>query len=132
MYDIIIKNGTVIDGTGKPMYKADVGIQEDKIKEIRNLQNERAEFVIDAQGQYVCPGFVDVNNHSDTYWRIFLNPDLESLIYQGITTIIGGNCGSSLAPLVSQETIQSIQKWADIRNINLNWLKMFRLFYHRL
>ena len=124
MYDIIIKNGTVIDGTGKPMYKADVGIQEDKIKEIGNLQNEGADTIISAQGQYVCPGFVDVNNHSDTYWRIFLDPDLESLIYQGITTIIGGNCGSSLAPLVNQETIQSIQKWANIEDINLNWLKM--------
>jgi N-acyl-D-amino-acid deacylase len=124
MFDIIIKNGTVIDGTGKPMYQADVGIQEDKIKEIGNLQNERAEKIIDSLGHYVCPGFVDVNNHSDTYWRIFLDPDLPSLIYQGITTIIGGNCGSSLAPLVSQNTIQSIQKWANIKDINLNWLKM--------
>jgi N-acyl-D-amino-acid deacylase len=124
MYDIIIKNGTVIDGTGRPMFRADVGIQEEKIKEVGDLQNEKAHTIIDAEGQYVTPGFIDVNNHSDSYWRIFLNPGLESLIYQGVTTIIGGNCGSSLAPLVHQNILQTIQKWVDIRSFNLNWLRM--------
>lgn len=124
MYDIIIKNGTIIDGTGKKMFASDIGIKEEKIKEIGDLRNEKAEKTIDASGQYVSPGFIDVNNHSDTYWRIFLDPDLESLIYQGITTIVGGNCGSSLAPLVNEKIIQTIQKWADIRQINLNWLSM--------
>jgi N-acyl-D-amino-acid deacylase len=124
MYDIIIKNGTIIDGTGSKMFAGDIGIKEEKIKEIGNLQNERADIVIDAKGQYVSPGFVDVNNHSDTYWRIFLDPNLESLIHQGITTIIGGNCGSSLAPLANKNIIQTIQKWADIKLVNLNWLSM--------
>ena len=98
MYDIIIKNGTIIDGTGNPMYRADIGIKENKIAKIGQLQNEKWEVEIDATGKLVCPGFVDVNNHSDAYWQIFINPDLESLVYQGITTIVGGNCGSSLAP----------------------------------
>lgn len=124
MFDIIIKNGTIIDGTGKPMFLGDVGIKEEKIDEIGDLSHERAHTEIDAKNQYVCPGFIDVNNHSDTYWRIFTNPELESLLYQGITTIIGGNCGSSLAPLKNQDIIQSIQKWADISSINLNWLSM--------
>jgi N-acyl-D-amino-acid deacylase len=124
MYDIIIKNGTIIDGTGKKMYIGDIGVKEEKIKEIGDLRNDRAETIIDAKGQYVSPGFVDVNNHSDTYWRIFLDPSLESLVYQGITTIIGGNCGSSLAPLANKDIIQTIQKWADIKLVNLNWLSM--------
>jgi N-acyl-D-amino-acid deacylase len=124
MYDIIIKNGTIIDGSGNKMFMNDIGIKEDKIKEIGDLRNEKADTVIDAKGQYVTPGFVDVNNHSDTYWRIFLDPNLESLIHQGITTIIGGNCGSSLAPLASKDIIQTIQKWADIKLVNLNWLSM--------
>lgn len=106
------------------MFSGDVGIREDKIEEIGDLSHERARWEIDARNQYVCPGFIDVNNHSDTYWRIFLDPELESLLYQGITTIIGGNCGSSLAPLKNQDIIQSIQKWADISSINLNWLSM--------
>ncbi len=124
MYDIIIKNGTIIDGTGKKMFIGDIGVKEKKIKGIGDLRNEKADIIINAQGQYVTPGFIDVNNHSDTYWRIFLNPNLESLIHQGITTIIGGNCGSSLAPLVNKNIIQTIQKWTDIRLVNLNWLSM--------
>ena len=100
----------------------DIGIKEGKIKEIGDLQNEKAENVIDAKGKYVSPGFIDVNNHSDTYWRIFLDPNLPSLLHQGITTIIGGNCGSSLAPLTNRDIIQTIQKWADIKQMNLNWL----------
>lgn len=124
MYDIIIKNGTIIDGTGQKMFIGDIGVKEKKIKEVGDLRNEKAETIINAQGQYVSPGFIDINNHSDTYWRIFLNPDLESLVYQGITTIVGGNCGSSLAPLVNKDIIQTIQKWADIRTVNLNWLSM--------
>ncbi len=106
------------------MFAGDVGIKEGKIKEIGDLKNEAGLNVVDAQGLYVTPGFIDVNNHSDTYWRIFADPELPSLIYQGITTIIGGNCGSSLAPLVNKDIIQSIQKWADIKMINLNWLTM--------
>jgi N-acyl-D-amino-acid deacylase len=122
MFDIIIKNGAIIDGSGNPMFNADLGIKDDKIAAIGNLHNEKAEKEIDATGKYIAPGFIDVNNHSDTYWRIFNDPRLESMIYQGITTIIGGNCGSSLAPLTNHEVIQSIQKWADISTINFNWL----------
>lgn len=124
MYQIIIKNGTIIDGTGSPMFRGDVGIKEDRIAEIGNLQNEGAERIIDAEGQFVAPGFIDVNNHSDTFWQIFLDPELKSLIYQGITTIVGGNCGSSLAPLANKTAIQSIQKWADMNKINLDWMTM--------
>lgn len=124
MYDVLIKNGTIIDGTGKPMYQADVAINDDKIVKIGELCNEKGEIEIDATDRFVCPGFVDINNHSDTYWRIFNNPDLESLIYQGITTIVGGNCGSSLAPLFDFETLKSIQKWIDLRKTNINWLSL--------
>lgn len=122
MYDVIIKNGAILDGTGVREFSGDVGIREGEIASIGNLNGERSEKTIDAKGCYVTPGFVDINNHSDTYWQIFLNPDLESLVRQGITTIVGGNCGSSLAPLTDKSMLQSIQKWTDIRNLNLNWL----------
>lgn len=124
MYDIIIKNGTIIDGSGKPMYRADIGIQEGVITHIGDLKNEHTEMEIDATKRYVTPGFIDINNHSDTYWRIFSDPALESLIYQGITTVIGGNCGSSVAPLVDHHVMKSIQKWADIKKISFNWVSM--------
>lgn len=110
------------------MYKADVGIKEDRIVAIGELHNEKCEIEIDAKDRFICPGIVDVNNHSDTYWQIFSNPDLESLVYQGVTTIIGGNCGSSLAPLADPETIDSIQKWVNIRRLNLDWLNVEEFF----
>lgn len=122
MFDIIIKNGVIIDGTGRMMHRDDIGIKEGKISEIGDLCNEDADKIIDAKDCYVAPGFIDINNHSDTRWRIFSNPNLESLIHQGITTIIGGNCGSSLAPLHNSEMIKSIRKWMDIEKININWV----------
>jgi N-acyl-D-amino-acid deacylase len=128
MYDILIKNGIIIDGSGEAMLRADIGIKEEKIVKIGNLQNEKAETEIDAAGRFVCPGFVDVNNHSDTYWQIFSDPDLESLVYQGITTIIGGNCGASLAPLTGRDSIQSIQKWVNLGKISFSWMKMEEFF----
>jgi len=124
MYDILIKNGTLIDGTGRPMFRGDVGIREGSILALGDLAHERGEREIDATGKYVAPGFIDVNNHSDTYWQIFKSPYQESLLYQGVTTIIGGNSGSSLAPLTSPQTIRSIQKWTDVQKINFNWLSM--------
>lgn len=124
MFDIIIKNGTLIDGSGEPMYRADIGIRDGKIAKIGELHNEKSEREIDATNRLVCPGFIDVNNHSDAYWQIFSNPQLESLVYQGITTIIGGNCGSSLAPLLGANAIASVQKWININQASLNWLTM--------
>ena len=124
MLDVLIKNGTIIDGSGQSMYRGDVGIREGIITDIGDLHNEHAEIEIDATKKYIAPGFIDVNNHSDTYWRIFLDPALESLLFQGVTTIIGGNCGSSLAPLANHEVIKSIQKWTDMKSVSFNWLSM--------
>jgi len=128
MYDIIIRNGSIIDGSGEKMFLADVGIRENEIVKIGELHDDQGEIEIDARRKYVCPGFIDVNNHSDTYWQIFANPNLESLIYQGITTIVGGNCGSSLAPLVDAKTIDTIQKWANIKEVSINWLDFEEFF----
>ncbi len=124
MYDILIKNGTVVDGTGKPGYKASVAVNKDKIAKIGKFIWAKGKIEINAEGKVVSPGFIDIHNHSDSYWRLFLEPQLPSLVCQGITTIIGGNCGASIAPLTSGKIIESVQKWADIRQVNVNWLSM--------
>lgn len=124
MHDILIKNGTIIDGTGKKDFKADIAIKKDKIKKIGHLSKIKAKTVIDAKGQYITPGFIDTHNHSDSYWTLFTAPSLEGMLRQGVTTIIGGNCGSSLAPLVGGNIVASIQKWANINEVNVNWLSM--------
>lgn len=127
MYDILIKNGTVIDGSGIPMFQADVAVKEEKIARIGDLSSETAERVIDAAGCYVSPGFIDVNNHSDTYWEMFRSPGLSGMLLQGVTTIVGGNSGASLAPLTQPEDILAIQKWTDVGKVNFNWLAMSEL-----
>jgi len=131
MFDILVKNATIIDGNKNRKYRADLAITKGKIKKIGKIRNARAQKIIPADDLYLTPGFIDLNNHSDTYLTLFSVPGLESLLYQGITTILGGTCGSSLAPLVSAETLKSIQKWADIREINLNWLT-FKEFLNEL
>ncbi len=124
MYDLLIKNGIVIDGSGSAMFRADIGVKENVIVSIGNLSGETAEKIINADGCYVAPGFIDVNNHSDAYWEIFRNPGLHGMLLQGVTTIIGGNSGASLAPLVEPESLRSIQKWTDVDAVTFNWLSM--------
>lgn len=125
MYDIIIKNGTVIDGSGtKEKFKADVAINGNMIAQVGFLGNTDAKEKIDAHGMYIAPGFIDVLSHSDTYLTLFTAPKQESLITQGVTTIIGGNCGYSLAPLVSGGVVISEEQWTNPSQINIDWLRM--------
>lgn len=106
------------------MVSADVAVKEGVIVGVGDFAASSAEQVIDASGCYVAPGFIDVNNHSDTYWELLAQPQLAGMLCQGVTTIIGGNSGSSLAPFTSPSVIRSIQKWTDIGKINFNWLSM--------
>jgi N-acyl-D-amino-acid deacylase len=124
MYDIIIKNGNIADGTGKTaLYVADLGIKNGKITTIGSLQHAQATRSIDANGLVVSPGFIDVQNHSDSHGALFMSPALESMLYQGITTIFIGQCGSSLAPLL-KGSLNSIRKWTSVAGINVNWSSM--------
>ena len=119
-YDIIIKSGMLYDGRGSDPLQGDIGIAGDRITAIGAL-TDGAATIINAAGKYVAPGFIDITNHSDTHLTIFKYPGLESMLLQGVTTAIGGNCGASLAPLGSPDAIEGIQKWADISEININW-----------
>ena len=120
-YDILIKGGSVIDGTGRAMALADIGIADGKIAALGALSGRGAKTEIAAAGKYVTPGFIDITNHADTHLALFVYPGQESMLLQGITTILGGNCGSSLAPLFSPESITAISKWADVGEINIDW-----------
>jgi N-acyl-D-amino-acid deacylase len=97
MATTIIRNGTLYDGTGNPPLNADLAIHEERISAIGDLKAMHADTILDATGCIVCPGFIDVHTHSDAY--ILLEPAAPSKTFQGITTEIGGNCGSSCAPL---------------------------------
>ncbi len=92
--DIIIKNGKIIDGSGIPAYYADIAIVGDRIDFIGNLEGAEADRIIDAEGKYVTPGFIDTHSHSDS--TIWANPEAQSSVRQGVTTEIVGNCGFSM------------------------------------
>ncbi len=122
MNQLLIKNGIVIDGTGALQQHADIAVNNGVITEIGDLHASQAEQVIDAKGMYVTPGFVDIQNHSDAYWAFFKRPEFDSLVTQGITTIVVGNCGASLAPLLSRDALLAIQKWHNVSGANTNWI----------
>ncbi|MEK9174902.1 MAG: amidohydrolase family protein, partial [Patescibacteria group bacterium] len=123
-FDVLIKNGSVVDGTGKrPAYKADIGIAGDKIFDMGNIAKAKAKTEIDATGLVIAPGFIDVQNHADSYGGLLHDNHLESLVRQGITTILIGQCGSSLAPLL-KGSLASIQKWTSTFGANINWTSM--------
>lgn len=105
MTDIIIRGGTVVDGTGVPPFKADVRVSGDRIAEIgANLTPRGGEEVVDATGCYVAPGFIESHTHYDAtmWWQ----PDLDPLPGNGATTVILGNCGFTAAPLSKDKQAQ--------------------------
>ncbi len=121
MYDILIKNAKIIDGTGAKITKSNILINQGIIEFISKDTDYKTKITIDADNLLLTPGFIDVNNHSDTSLTIFNQSKLKSLASQGITTIIGGNCGGSLAPLSGIDSLKSIQKWTNLSKININW-----------
>ncbi|MGD1003234.1 MAG: amidohydrolase family protein [Minisyncoccia bacterium] len=127
---LLIKNVQLVDGTDDPRASGDasnracdVFVSNNKISAIGNFPNKKADAVIDGQGAYLCPGFIDGNTCSDHYLTLFNDRSQEDFLRQGVTTIMGGMCGASLAPLL-YGTLESIQKWGDTNRINVNWHTM--------
>lgn len=108
MLDVIIKNGKIVDGSGNPWFRADLGIAGGKIVCIGDLQEETAGEIIDAKDLVVAPGFIDIHCHSDAV--IFGQPREKGKIVQGVTTEVIGNCGASATP-VKNETLASLQRY---------------------
>ncbi|MCX7265529.1 MAG: N-acyl-D-amino-acid deacylase family protein [Limnohabitans sp.] len=96
-FDLLIRNASIVDGTGAPRFNGDIGILGDRIVRIGDLSTLRGEIEINLAGRIAAPGFIDSHTHDD---RIMLSsPDMPAKVSQGVTTVIGGNCGVSLAPM---------------------------------
>ena len=115
MLDILIQGGTVIDGTGAPAQRCDVGITGDTITAVGMLQGGQARECIDARDLHICPGFIDMHGHSD--FNMLVQPPGRGKIMQGITTEVVGNCGLSAAPLLGAARGQ---REKSIKNLGLD------------
>src|SRR5258706_15461059 len=96
-YDLLIKNGLVVDGTGFSRYRADVAVKDGVIAQIGRLNGAAAERTIDADGRFVSPGIIDLHTHYDA--QPFWDRLCTSSIWHGVTSVLTGNCGLTLAPL---------------------------------
>ena len=125
MYDLIIKNGTVYDGTGEKPFFADVAIKGNKIVAIGELEESSKE-VIDAKGKIVAPGFVDIHTHYDG--QVTWDPYLRPSTYNGVTTVVMGNCGVGFSPCKPEERDWLISLMEGVEDIpgtalheGINW-----------
>ncbi len=113
-YDLVIRNGTVIDGSGLPGYRADVGISHGKITAIGRIRDAARE-VIDAEGHVVAPGFIDGHTHMDA--QISWDPLGTCSCWHGVTSVVMGNCGFTLAPCKPDQkhlVVRNLERAEDI------------------
>jgi N-acyl-D-aspartate/D-glutamate deacylase len=113
--DIVVRNGQIIDGTGTPGFRADLGIKDGKIVEIGNMEGRKSKRMIDAEGMVVAPGFIDMHTHAER--KILEIPSVENYIRQGVTAVVGGNCGGSPYPI--GEFLQKVEATGIALNLAL-------------
>jgi len=114
-FDLVVKNGMIVDGSGLPRYRADIGVKDGKIVEIGRINGAAAKEMMDADGRVVSPGFVDGHTHMDA--QIFWDPIGTSSCFQGVTTVLMGNCGFTLAPCREEEAdlvMRNLERAEDI------------------
>lgn len=125
-FDVVIKGGTILDGTGGPAWRADLGTRGDVIVAIGEIAASQGRRVVDATGLCVAPGFIDIHTHSDG--QILAYPTADSRVRQGITTEITGNCGSSAAPLMGVGADERRRAWQQRTGLEASWTDVASYF----
>ena len=120
-FNLIIRNGTVIDGSGQPGVAADVGIRGDRIAAVDDLAAATAAQTLDATGKVVSPGFIDIHTHSD--FTLLLDPQGEGMVRQGVTTNVIGNCSLGCYPVRSDDraALQETLVWLSAADVEWDW-----------
>jgi N-acyl-D-amino-acid deacylase len=123
-FDLLIKGGRVVDGSGRAAYVADVGIKDDRIVRLGNLSQATAARTIDAQGLVVAPGFIDMLGQSETY--LLIDPRAMSKVMMGVTTEITGE-GESIAP-INERQIKEQEDFLKRFNLTIDWRTLDQYF----
>lgn len=123
-FDLLIRNGRIVDGSGKPAFNADLAIKDDRIVRIGDLSKETAARVIDARGLVVAPGFIDMLGQSETY--VLIDPRAMSKVMMGVTTEITGE-GESIAP-INERQIKEQEDFLHRFNLTIDWRTLDEYF----
>ena len=99
--EVLIRGATVVDGTGAPAYRGDVAVSGGRVVALGDVGTMAAADEIAGAGKVLAPGFIDVHSHDDN--ALLVDPEMVAKTSQGVTTVVTGNCGASLAPLVASE-----------------------------
>ena len=113
-YDLVIRGSNVVDGTGRPHFQADVAIQKDRIVAVGTVEGD-SRVELDGRGLVTAPGFIDPHTHADS--KILTHPLAANFIMQGVTTVVAGHCGESMAPLgesCSATMVNAWEWWQDV------------------
>lgn len=129
-FDLILRGGTVVDGTGAEPFVADVGVRGEQIVAIGDLSEAHAPCVLEVAGLCVAPGFIDIHTHSDI--SVLYNPQQTSALAQGITTQVVGNCGITMG-LITEEPIFSYERrWLAPYGVRVTWEGRLARFHERV
>jgi N-acyl-D-amino-acid deacylase len=121
----VFENARIVDGTGRPAFTTDLGVVGERIALIGDLRERHARERIDCTGKVLAPGFIDVHSHSDEMWLAL--PGCDGKIAQGVTTEIGGNCGTSVAPLHGP-ALERVERSAATVGLEVEWRSLDEFF----